>query len=64
MGIGIQIAVCLTSALYASIWEIVVGNNKYKYLELDKNYDLNTFRNPDGPVLIEGQMTPLYITIP
>lgn len=63
MGIGIQILVCLTSALYASIWEIVVGNEKYKYLELDRNYIVDTFNTPDGPQIKEG-MTPLYITIP
>jgi phospholipid-transporting ATPase len=40
MGVGIQLAVCMSSALYSSLWErLITGNNDNPwYLELDRYY--------------------------
>jgi len=65
MGVVIQFVVCLTSALYSSLWERLVKTPDYDpiYLELDKYYDYPQPSNLTEWVQQTGHPS-LFYTIP
>jgi hypothetical protein len=66
MAVGIQTIVCLTSAVYSSLWERLVITDTYnpEYLDLQTNYNIPITFDANGvPKKTVGDASLLY-TIP